>query len=94
MDRLKLIKKIAEKQKAEKRVFAAAIVALDERKALIKEQKKLQKTIPAAERVTKSSLDCFSEENMYYSEKDTGRFLDGHPIMDAYNENKRLDSWD
>lgn len=98
MDRLKLIKKIAERKKAEDRVFKAAIVALDERKAQIKVQKKLNamnnRMVPAKERVTTSSLECFSPENMYHSEKDTARFLEGHSIMDAYNENKRLDSWD
>jgi len=40
---------------------------------------------------TTSSLECFKEENMYYSEKDTARFLENTSYVDAYNANKIAD---
>ena len=40
---------------------------------------------------TTSSLECFKEENMYYSEKDTARFLENSSYVDAYNANKFAD---
>ena len=37
------------------------------------------------------SLDFNREENMYYSEKDTAKFLENSSYMDAYNANKSAD---
>jgi len=102
MNRLDLIKKAALKAKAKKLnttvdelEFQESIVKLDERKAKIKEEMKLHKKLTAsvkkAGHQTAGSLDCFKEENMYYSDKDTAKFLEGSSYMDAYNANRSAD---
>tara|TARA_B100001057_G_scaffold412891_1_gene429210 strand:- start:683 stop:955 length:273 start_codon:yes stop_codon:yes gene_type:complete len=40
---------------------------------------------------TTSSLECFKPENMYHSDKDTERFLENSPYMEAYNANRMAD---
>ena len=102
MDRLALIKKSALKAKAKKLnttveelEFQESIRKLDERKAKIKEEaklhKKLTKAVKKAGHQTASSLECFTPENMYYSDKDTARFLENSSYMDAYNANRSAD---
>lgn len=90
MDRLALIKKIAEKQREEKQ-FQESIAKLDARKAAIKATRKLTKTVKAAGRQAPSSLDCFSSENMYYTDKQNQEFLDGSSYMDTYRATKFSD---
>jgi hypothetical protein len=92
-DRLKMIKQIAERKAAEAKSFKDTIRALDERKAVIKAHQKLTKSVKKAGTQAPSSLECFSQENMYYSDKDTARFLEGSSIMDAYTEMKNNDNW-
>ena len=53
--------------------------------------KKLTAATKKAGHQSASSLECFSPENMYYSDKDTARFLEGSSYMDAYNANKSAD---
>ena len=99
MDRLKMIKAAAEKAKAkrnEEAEFQAAIKAMDARKAQMKaEEKKLKKDLTAqikkAGHLKSGSLDFNRPENMYYSEKDTARYLEGTSYMDAYEANKSAD---
>lgn len=94
MNRLEIIKQIAEK-KAEEKQFKQMIVNLDARKAAKKEEiklhKKLTKSVKKAGHQSVGSLDLNSPENMYYSDKDTERFLENSGIMDAYNANKFSD---
>lgn len=99
MDRLKMIKAAAEKAKAkrnEEAEFQATIRRMDARKAQIKaEQKKLKKDLTAqikkAGHLKSGSLDFNRPENMYYSDKDTARYLEGTSYMDAYEANKIAD---
>lgn len=99
MDRLKMIKAAAEKAKAkrnEEAEFQATIRRMDARKAQIKaEQKKLKKDLTAqikkAGHLKSGSLDFNRPENMYYSDKDTARYLEGTSYMDAYEANKFAD---
>ena len=53
--------------------------------------KKLTRSVQKAGHQTAGSLDCFKEENMYHSEKDTARFLENSSYMDAYNANRSAD---
>ena len=39
------------------------------------------------------SLDCNSPENMYYSDKDTARYLEGTSYMDAFEASKLDQEW-
>ena len=102
MDRLKLIKQAALKSKAKKLnttveelEFQEAIARLDERKAAKKEEMKLHKKLTAsvkkAGKDSPGSLDCFKEENMFYSDKDNAKYLEGTSYMDAYEANKFAD---
>ncbi len=102
MNRLDLIKQAALKAKAKKLnttveelEFQESIRKLDQRKAAKKEEMRLHKKLTAATKKaghqSASSLECFSPENMYYSDKDTARFLEGSSYMDAYNANKSAD---
>jgi len=70
-----------------------------EEKARRKEERKIAKDLTGqvkkAGHLSKGGLDFNRAENMYYSEKDTQRFLENSPIMDAFNANKFADGdWD
>ena len=102
MDRLNLIKQAALKAKAKKLnttveelEFQETIRKLDERKAKIKEEmklhKKLTKQVKKAGKQTASSLECFSPENMYYSDKEVSSYIENSSYMDAYNANRSAD---
>lgn len=94
MDRLALIKKLAEKQnkaKAEEQSFQESIARLDARKAAIKATQKLTKVVKAAGRQAPSSLECFSEENMYYTDKQNQEYLDGSVYMETYHATRFSD---
>ena len=83
--------------------FQESIVKLDERKAEIKaaekarkkEERKIAKDLTGqvkkAGHLKSGNLDFNRPENMYYSEKDNAKFLEGSSIMDAYNANKFAD---
>ena len=102
MNRLDLIKKAALKVKAQKQnttveelKFQESIVKLDARKVALKAEmklhKKLTQSVKKAGGQSVGSLELNSPENMYYSDKDTARFLENSGIMDAYNANKFSD---
>ena len=96
MDRLALIKQIAEK-KAEEKSFQQTIKNLDARKAALKEKtklhKKLTRSMKKAGHQSVGNLELNAPENMYYSDKDTARFLENSSIMDAYSAQKFTDDW-
>ena len=102
MNRLDIIKQAAQKAKAKKLnttveelEFQQIVANRDARKIKIKEEMKLHKRLTAsvkkAGKQTASSLECNSPENMYYSDKDTARFLENSSYMDAYNANRSAD---
>lgn len=100
MNRIDLIKAAAEKAKAKRKEeadFQASIAKLDERKATIKAEMKLHKKLTAsvkkAGHQAVGSLDFNSPENMYYSEKDTARYLENSSYMDAYQAHKADQEW-
>ena len=74
---------------------------LDTRKAAIKEQqkqemrlhKKLTASVKKAGKQMPGSLDFNSPENMYHSQKDIGRYLEGTSYMDAYESSKLDQEW-
>jgi hypothetical protein len=102
MNRLDLIKEAALKVKAKKQnttveelKFQESIVKLDARKVALKEEiklhKKLTRSVKKAGGQSVGSLELNSPENMYYSDKDTARFLENSSYMDAYNANRSAD---
>ena len=71
------------------------IKKLDERKKQVKEEmklhKKLTKSVKKAGKQMPGSLDFNSPENMYHSDKDISRYLEGTSYIDAYNANRSAD---
>lgn len=92
MDRMKLIKQAAEKVQIKK-----AINNIASRKAAIKKEmqlhKKLTKSMKKAGHQAPSSLESFSEENMYYTEKETRDYLAGTSYMETYNAMRTQDDY-
>ncbi len=73
------------------------IANLDARKAKIKEEMKLHKKLTAsvkkAGKQMPGSLDFNSPENMYHSEKNIERYLEGTSYMDAFAASKLDQEW-
>ena len=92
MNRLEMIKAAAEKAQMKK-----VIKDIDSRKAAIKEEmrlhKKLTKSVKKAEHQAPKSLEAFSEENMYYTEKETRDYLAGTSIMETYEAMRTQDEY-
>ena len=68
----------------------------EERLALIKKvaekrNNKLTKAVKKAKHLSAGQLECFSEENMYYSDRETQDYLRGSSIMDNY---RGTNDWD
>lgn len=55
---------------------------------------KLSASVKKAGHQSPGGLDCFKEENMYYSEKQTKDYLAGTSYMETYNAMKDQDNWD
>lgn len=74
--RLRMIKKahknVIKKQKAAQRLA-------------LKETRKLTKVVKKAGQHAPKNLDAFSESNMYYSDKEVNRFIQGSSIFETYN---------
>ena len=74
--RLRMIKKahknVIKKQKAADR-------------AALKETRKLTKAVKKAGQHAPKNLDAFSESNMYYTDKEVDRFIQGSSIFETYN---------
>ncbi len=92
MDRLKLIKAAAEKAQIKK-----AINDVANRKAAIKAEmklhKKLTKSVKKAEHQAPKSLEAFSEENLYYTERETQDYLAGTSYMETYQSMRSQDDY-
>ena len=92
MDRMKLIKQAAEKAQIKKAMGNVAA-----RKAAIKAEmrlhKKLTKSVKKAEHQAPKSLEAFSEENLYYTERETQDYLAGTSYMETYNAMRSQDDY-
>jgi|TARA_B110000858_G_scaffold159091_1_gene182544 hypothetical protein len=81
----------------EQKEIQKIIINLDTRKKAIKEEIKLHKKLTAAVKKagkqSPGSLDFNSPENMYHSEKDTARYLEGTSYMDAFEASKLDQEW-
>jgi hypothetical protein len=53
---------------------------------------KLTAAVKKAGHQSPGSLECFKQENMYYSDKNTQEFIAGSEMMHAYNDQKQ--DWD
>lgn len=105
IDRLQMIKNAVlkgQKAKAQKKASALEMRklcrAMDARKIEIKKSQRKATPIKVA-KVNEnlgqkgSSLDCFKEENMYYSERNTASYLEGSSYMETYNSMKNDNEW-
>lgn len=72
--------------KAEKKAY------VKEQRAVKKEQSRLTRAVKKAGHQSPNSLESFSEENMYYSDRDTQNYIAGTSYMDAYNSTRS--DWD
>lgn len=92
MNRLEMIKQAAEKAQIKK-----AMTDVANRKAAIKAEmrlhKKLTKSVKKAEHQSPKSLEAFSEENLYYSDRETKNFLSGTSIMERYEAMRFQDDY-
>lgn len=92
MDRLELIKAAAEKaqiKKAMKNVAARKA----EIKAELKLHKKLTKSVKKAEHQAPKSLEAFSEDNLYYTDRETKDYLAGTSYMETYESMRMQDDY-
>ena len=85
--RLELIKEAAEKYKEEQE-FKAVV-----KKVYSRPKNHLTKQVKKAGKQAPGSLECFKEENMYYTEKETQDYLAGTSYMETYNAMKDHDEW-
>ena len=53
---------------------------------------KLTAAVKKAGHQSPGSLECFKQENMYYSDKNTQEFIAGSEMTHAYNDQKQ--DWD
>lgn len=89
MDRLAMIKAAAEKRNAEKE-FKATVKKVYSRPKY--KAPKLTASMKKAAHQAPGNLDCFKEENMYYSDRETQDYIANSSYMDVYNEMKN--DWD
>ena len=92
MNRLELIKAAAEKAQIKKAInnVAARKAAL---KSEMKLHKKLTKSVKKAEHQAPKSLEAFSEENLYYTDKETKDYLAGTSYMETYESMRSQDEY-
>lgn len=76
-----------EKYQAEQE-FKAAV-----KKVYSRPKNYLTKQVKKAGKQAPGSLECFKEENMYYTEKETKDYLAGTSYMETYNAMKEHDDW-
>jgi len=92
MNRIEMIKAAAEKGQIKKAIGNVAI-----RKKSIKEEmklhKKLTKSMKKAGHQAPSSLEAFTPENMYYTDKETQEFIAGSSIMETYQSMRNQDEY-
>ena len=82
--RLKLIKKVAKKVELKEKT---------QMKKVKKDLSHLTKQVKKAKHLAPSSLDAFSEKNLYWSEKETKDYLRGTDYINNYNAMKSYDEW-
>jgi hypothetical protein len=86
----------AARTKKSKEEMKRLIKEIDQRKKEKKEEMRLHKKLSAAAKNKEDngpkSLDCFKEENMYYSEKEISRYLEGTSYMETWQSMKN--NWD
>lgn len=70
-------KKVTKKQKLQDRIALA-------------DTRRLTQAVKKAGHQSPSSLDAFSEANMYYSDKDVDAFIKSSPMYEAYSETQEL----
>ena len=103
MNRIQLIKEAALKAKAKKLnttveelQFQEAVQKLDERKAAKKEEmklhKKLTRSVGKAGKDAPGSLDCFRDENRFYTERETRDYIEASSYFESYQAMK--EDWD
>lgn len=85
-DRMAMIKKAAEKRQMQQ-----LIRNLDKRKADLKKQ---TKKVKKAKHQAPGRLDSFKEENLYFSESNNQRWMEGSSYFETYNAMKQQDEWD
>jgi len=61
------------------------------KKVAEKRNNKLTEAVKKAKHLSAGQLECFSEENMYYTDKETQDFLAGSSYMDNY---RSTNDWD
>lgn len=89
MDRLAMIKAAAEKARETKEFKTAVNKVYSKPKY---KAPRLTASMKKAARQSPGSLECFKEENMYYTDKETQDYIAGSSYMDVYNEMKN--DWD
>lgn len=89
---MKLIKQAAEKAQI-KRAMGNIAARKASIKAEMKLHKKLTKSMKKAGHQAPSSLESFSEENMYYTEKETQDYLAGTSYMETYQAMRSQDEY-
>ncbi len=81
MDFLKKEKEEMAFQKTVKKIYSKPVRSYN----------KLTKTVKKAAHQAPSSLECFKEENMYYTEKETQNYIQGTSYYETYQSMK--DEW-
>jgi uncharacterized membrane-anchored protein len=89
MDRLAMIKAAAEKAR-ETKEFKKTVNKIYSKPKY--KAPRLTASMKKAAHQAPSSLECFKEENMYYTEKETQDYIAGSSYMDVYNDMKN--DWD
>jgi|TARA_B110000503_G_C6963085_1_gene335929 hypothetical protein len=99
IDRMQMIKEAARnaaRKKQSKVEMKRLIKGLDQRKKEKKEEMRVHKKLSTAAKKegdqAPGSLDCFKEENMYYSEKEIASYLEGTSYMETWQSMKN--DWD
>ena len=92
MSRIDIIKQAAEKAQIKQAINNVA-ARKAEIKAEMKLHKKLTKSVKKAEHLAPKSLEAFSEENLYYSDRETQDFLSGTSIMETYESMRSQDEY-
>lgn len=55
---------------------------------------KMTESVKKAKHQSASRLDCFSEENSYYTQKEINRYLEGSTIYENYQATLNSDNWE
>ena len=92
MSRLDIIKQAAEKAQIKKAINNVA-ARKAEIKAEMKLHKKLTKSVKKAEHLAPKSLEALSEDNLYYTDRETQDYLAGTSYMETYESMRSQDEY-